>query len=370
MVRSEMLHADQPVSAAMQAKLREGLRFHQQGRLVDAERLYAEVLQQEPASVDALHLLGVVAVQSHQIDRGIDLLTKAIGLNPNSAPPYNDLGKVLSALERHEQALASFERAIALEPDFAAAHNNRGNALNALKRHVEAIASHEKAIALRPDFPAAHRDRDDALADLLQWNLLRLYKEKLGTLPRLHPPRTFNERITHRIIYDRDPRLKIICDKLRVRQFISERVGSQYVVPLLGAWEDPGKIPWDRLPEQFVLKPSRLSGPYVIFVKSTGTDIAKLTAEAEAWLRRDYFDASLEWGYRGMPRGAAVAVAGRWQASRSSCVHVFGKGGIATSARGPQGDARPTPSLVRCNGAPRGDCDRNSALARFRVDRT
>src|SRR5579864_1798196 len=116
-----MPQADQPALDALQAKLQEGLRFHQQGRLVDAERLYAEVLQQEPASVDALHLLGIAAIQSRRTNQGVDLLTKAIGLNPNSAPPYNDLGKVLSALERHEQALASFERAIALEPDFAAA---------------------------------------------------------------------------------------------------------------------------------------------------------------------------------------------------------------------------------------------------------
>jgi hypothetical protein len=60
----------------------------------------AEVLQQEPASVDAPHLPGIAAIQSRRTNRGSDLLVKAIGLNPNFAPPYNDLGKVLSALGR------------------------------------------------------------------------------------------------------------------------------------------------------------------------------------------------------------------------------------------------------------------------------
>jgi Flp pilus assembly protein TadD len=36
---------------------------HREGRLQDAERLYREALNQSPEDPDALHLLGVVALQ-------------------------------------------------------------------------------------------------------------------------------------------------------------------------------------------------------------------------------------------------------------------------------------------------------------------
>jgi hypothetical protein len=132
--------------------------------------------------------------------------------------------------------------------------------------------------------------------------LLSRHTKKFGTSPRLDPPITFNEHMLFRILYDRDPRLKIICDKIAVRQFISSRVGPEYVVPLLGAWKHPREIGWNSLPEKFVLKPSHSSGPFEIVRGSADRDIERLTAKAKKWLRDDYFDISKEWGYRGIPR--------------------------------------------------------------------
>jgi len=123
-----------------------------------------------------------------------------------------------------------------------------------------------------------------------------------GVAPRLDPPVTFNEHILHRILFDRDPRLKVLNDKLAVREFIRARVGEEYVVPLLGTWSDPALVQWDRLPLPFVLKPNHSSGHIAYVRTEADLDRARLTALARGWLAEDYFDTAMEWGYRNLPR--------------------------------------------------------------------
>ena len=123
-----------------------------------------------------------------------------------------------------------------------------------------------------------------------------------GLQIRLDPPVSFNERILHRIIYDRDPRLKIICDKLAVRDYIEKHAGSEFVVPILGVWKDPTEIAWDSLPQRFVLKPNHSSGPVALVRGIADKNPDLLIAKATEWLSYDYFDVSFEWGYQGIPR--------------------------------------------------------------------
>jgi hypothetical protein len=136
----------------------------------------------------------------------------------------------------------------------------------------------------------------------LRREVLRRYENAFGRPARVDPPVTFNEHIIHRILYDRDPRLKIISDKLAVRDFIHDRVGAEHVVPVLGTWRRAEDILWDCLPETFVLKPNHSCGHIAFVSGPQDRDTGRLTEEARRWLRLDYFDASCEWGYRDLPR--------------------------------------------------------------------
>ena len=158
--------AQNPDAEALQAKFKQGLALHQQGKLADAERTYGEVLRQQPKHFGALHLLGVIAFQTRRTGRAVELITKAIGLNAKVAAAHSNLGNALTVLKRPEEALASCDKAIVLKPDFAEAHNNRGNALQDLKRPEEALASYDQAIALKPDYAEAYNNRGVALKDL------------------------------------------------------------------------------------------------------------------------------------------------------------------------------------------------------------
>jgi tetratricopeptide (TPR) repeat protein len=107
------------------AKFEKGVLLHQQGKLAEAELLYADVVQHDPAHFDALHRLGTIALTTNRTQQGIELITKAIGLNPNFAKAHLSLGYGLMNLGLPEVALRSFDKAIALTPDFAPAYNNR-----------------------------------------------------------------------------------------------------------------------------------------------------------------------------------------------------------------------------------------------------
>jgi len=306
------------------------------GKLLEAKEIYQRVITLNPNHFGALQLLGLTFSRLGQFDQAVDAFLKAIATNGQSAFAHKNLGNAFEDLGRLDSAVASFDRAITIQPSYAAAYNDRGNALkkinqldgaiasynkaialkhdyveaynnlgvalNETKRHVEALANFEKALRLRPDFVAARRNYAMAAADLAQWRLLLRYRAVFGAFPRLNPPVSFNERILHRIIYDRDPRLRILCDKLAVRGFIEDRVGKECVVPVLGVWERAIEIPWGNLPDKFVLKPNHASGQFAIVDRAIGANTEKLIAEAEQWLGHDFFYSSLEWGYRGLPR--------------------------------------------------------------------
>jgi len=158
--------AQPPDRLPLQAELKQGMALLRQGRLADAERVYAEILRQQPDHFDALHFLGVIAVQNGQVQRGVELISRAIELDANVAEAHGNLGDALRRLGRHEDALASYDRAIALRTDLAQVYCNRGNALTDLERPKDALASYDRAIALKPDYATAYSNRGVALQDL------------------------------------------------------------------------------------------------------------------------------------------------------------------------------------------------------------
>jgi tetratricopeptide (TPR) repeat protein len=173
--------------------------LHRAGRLEEAERMYCDVLRQNPtdvltltSSAAALRDLGrpaealtrasaAVSVQPsavaccHQgaalrdLGRFAEALAsfdRALALEPRSVEAYNYRGMTLQQLRRPAEALASFDAALALRPQSAELHSNRGIALRRLQRLPEALASFDRAIALQGDLAAAYNNRGLVLQSL------------------------------------------------------------------------------------------------------------------------------------------------------------------------------------------------------------
>jgi tetratricopeptide (TPR) repeat protein len=188
----EQSPSNNPV-ATLHATFQRAVASHQQGQLAEAERLYQEVLHAQPNSFSALYMLGLVAFQSRVPQRGVELTSRAIALNPSVAEAHNNLANGLVELARPEEALASFDKAIALKPDYFEAHNNRVAALNQLGRFAEALQSCDRAIALRPDYAEAHYNRGIALQALAQpEQALASYDRAIALRPDF--PEVYNNR--------------------------------------------------------------------------------------------------------------------------------------------------------------------------------
>lgn len=148
------------------AAVRLALSHHQAGRLAQAESIYRQVLAVDPHNADALHYLGVLALQAGQPAAAIDYLRRAIGVHPQIAMFHGNLGSAYGAAGRYDEAFESFRQAIRLDPNFADAHNNLGTALLKVGRAEEAVASFRRATELRPQSAEYHNHLGTALQDL------------------------------------------------------------------------------------------------------------------------------------------------------------------------------------------------------------
>lgn len=156
--------------------------LHQQGRIRDAERIYNEILRLNTRHADAMHFLGLIAVQAGELARGVTLIEKALALKPRYPEALTNLAIAYTDLKRPLDALAACDRALALRPDLAEVHDTRGNALRALGRYAEAVAAFDKAITLRPDDAGAHSNRGNALRDMKQYDEALLSYDRAITL--------------------------------------------------------------------------------------------------------------------------------------------------------------------------------------------
>lgn len=125
-------------------------------------------------------------------------------------------------------------------------------------------------------------------------------KQKLG----LDDPKTFNEKLQWLKLYYHRPDLTMMADKLAVKQHVASLIGEQYVVPLLGSWDDPAEIDWDALPRRFVLKTNHDGGNYgiVICKDKDRLDKAKAIRKLRASLKRNPYLLGREWPYKNIPR--------------------------------------------------------------------
>lgn len=160
------------MAATTTISLQSALRAHQKGQLGPAESLYRSVLSEEPDNHEALHLLGVVLLQSGDEENAEPLLGEACRRQPDNADYQNRHGIALAALGRTDDAIAAYRRAIACKPNLSEAHNNLAIALSAQGDEQAAIIAYRRALTAHPAFAEAHNglgvalvrigDRDEA----------------------------------------------------------------------------------------------------------------------------------------------------------------------------------------------------------------
>ena len=142
-----------------------------------------------------------------------------------------------------------------------------------------------------------------AMGFLPDASYLRLmFRLRMGKKLDLDNPRSFNEKQQWLKIHNRKDEYTTMADKYLAKDYVAKKVGSQYVVPLLGVWDRFDDIDFDSLPDQFVLKCNHDSGTFIICRNKAELAKAKVKKELEKSLRRNYYVLKREWPYKNIKR--------------------------------------------------------------------
>jgi hypothetical protein len=125
------------------------------------------------------------------------------------------------------------------------------------------------------------------------------YRRNYGRFPR-NPPETFNERIAALIGSGQLSRYAPYSDKLAVRDFVTQRAGVKYLVPLHTTADRLTRDLWDRLPDSFMLKPNHGSGWALAVEDKHAEDFDALVTKTDNWLRKNYYYLYRESQYRSL----------------------------------------------------------------------
>lgn len=130
------------------------------------------------------------------------------------------------------------------------------------------------------------------------------YRYQLGKRLNLKDPKTFQEKLQWLKLHDRNPEYTKMVDKVLVKDYVASKVGSEYVVPMIGVWDKPEDIDWDKLPNRFVLKTNHSGGNTgVVICKDKSTfDRQNAIDRLNASLKCNVFRTTREWPYKNIQK--------------------------------------------------------------------
>jgi len=125
-----------------------------------------------------------------------------------------------------------------------------------------------------------------------------VFRVFMGYPLNLKNPRTYNEKLQWLKLYDRNPFYTQLVDKYEVRRYILEKLGEEYLIPSYGVWNSFNDIPFDTLPNQFVLKCTHDCGSIIICENKANFDIETARKKISVALKKKYYYLSREWPYK------------------------------------------------------------------------
>ena len=125
-----------------------------------------------------------------------------------------------------------------------------------------------------------------------------MYKIVTGKTLHLNPPKTFNEKLQWLKLHNRKPIFTQMVDKYEARKYIADRVGEEYLIPLLGVWNDVDDIDINELPNQFVLKCTHDCEGLAVCKDKSQFDFNEAKKTLKTALSRNFYYQGREWPYK------------------------------------------------------------------------
>lgn len=139
--------------------------------------------------------------------------------------------------------------------------------------------------------------RDNKLSDK---ELIQIkYKEFLAKDVDLEVPKLFTEKIQWLKLNDRRDLYTLCADKYLVRNYVEEKIGSKYLIPLIFTTENYKDINQDELPDYSVIvKTTHDSGGTFIIQDKKTFDFKRLQKKLVQRLKNNFYYVNREWEYK------------------------------------------------------------------------
>lgn len=219
--------------------------------------------------------IGESEIRVHENESKFDQLEKRVSDNENTGARSDE------RINENRSALSELKKRFDIGERNETAREKRNrlsfyyarNANEWLKDEIK----REKHDYYKSVLPARYKE------ELANW-----FMEKTGEKLELENPVTFNQKIQWLKIYDSTPLKTQLADKYLVRDFVRDKIGENYLVKLLGVWDDFDDIDFSAMPQKFVLKANHgCQFNYIVTDKSkfNSTDARRTFAK---WLSFNY----------------------------------------------------------------------------------
>jgi len=124
-----------------------------------------------------------------------------------------------------------------------------------------------------------------------------LFWLKNKTKLNLKQPTTYLDKINWLKLFYRNDLMPLCADKYHARKYVKENGFGEYLPQLYWSGFEPKNIPWDELPNSFVIKVTSGSGGNIICRDKERLNKKKTECALRKWLNRKYFPCYGEWMY-------------------------------------------------------------------------
>ncbi len=128
------------------------------------------------------------------------------------------------------------------------------------------------------------------------------YRKSFHRKLDLENPKTYSEKLQWLKLYYHCPEYTKMVDKYAAKQYVSDIIGEEYVIPTFAAWDSTEQIEWDKLPNQFVLKTTHDSGGVVVCKDKEKLDKEVAIKKLNWALTHDNYTQTREWPYKNVRR--------------------------------------------------------------------
>ena len=137
--------------------------------------------------------------------------------------------------------------------------------------------------------------------------ITRKYAKIFGRKLNLDNPKTLNEKIQWLKLYERKDFHTICADKYAVREWLANRFGDEYLIPLIFHTDNWREITPDNIKDfPCIIKANHTSGDYIILRDAAKVDWVSVRRECHWWLLKNYYQTSQEWQYKNIKRQIVV----------------------------------------------------------------